>query len=249
MILDYVSKANSLPFEQQVAQNFTAELQQSLSLQISIVLSGTLRIHYRNHTRQFHRHDIFFFPPFEAYSVIDSNDSCRVLSIRIDSDYINHLCPDVSNLSFQQCHITRDLSNQIYYRICQDFAVIIFNNLKTEFSSRLKMLSAANDMVIAIFDTYGIRMESSVVHDYSTERVQQILSYINENYMNKLTVTDMAAHLNIHPQYFSSFFHKHFHVSFVEYLTTFRLNHSMEELLHTDHSILEIALNNGFANH
>lgn len=54
----------------------------------------------------------------------------------------------------------------------------------------------------------------------------------------------MAAHLNIHPQYFSSFFHKHFHVSFVEYLTTFRLNHSMEELLHTDHSILEIALNN-----
>lgn len=249
MILDYVSKSNSLPFEQQVAQNFTAELQQSLSLQISIVLNGSLQIHYRNHTRQFHTHDIFFFPPFEAYSVINSSDSCRVLTIQIDSDYINHLCPDVSNLTFQQCHLTTDLSNPAYYRVCKDFAVIIFNNLKTEFSSRLKMLSAANDMVITIFDTYGIRMESSVVHDYSTERVRQILTYMNENYKNKLTVTDISSHLGIHPQYFSTFFHKHFHVSFVEYLTTFRINHSLEELLHTDHSILEIALNNGFANH
>ena len=66
MILDYVSNTSGLPFEQQVSQNFTSELQWSSALQISFVLSGSLQIHYNNHTRDFQTHDIFFFPPFET---------------------------------------------------------------------------------------------------------------------------------------------------------------------------------------
>lgn len=249
MIYDYVSNALGLPFEQQVSQSFTSELQWSPALQISFILSGALQIHYNNHTREFRTYDIYFFPPFETYSVISSTTTTRVLSLKIDFEYINSLCPDVKNLAMQRNHISCDISNPVYCKLCQDFATIIFNNLKNEISSRLKLLQAANDIIITLFDTYGIKTDSLFLHDYSSKRVSEILLYINNNYMNKFTVSDIASSLGIHPQYFSSFFQKNFHVSFVEYLNTFRVNHSLTELLYTEHSILEIALAHGFSNH
>lgn len=249
MILDYVSNSSGFPLEQQVSQNFTSELQWSSAFFISIVLNGSLHIHYKNHTHEFHTHDIFFFPPFETYSVSSSVPGTRVLSIKVDSEYINKLCPDVARLTMQQHHISFDLNNSIYCRICRNFSTIIFNNLKNEVSSRLKLLQAANDIMITIFDTYGMKSETEAAPEYSRERMIKILQYMNANYHQKLLVTDISAFLGIHPQYFSSFFQKNFHVGFVEYLNTYRVNHSMAELLYTDHSILEIAINHGFSNH
>lgn len=248
MIFDYVSNALNLPFEQHVTTNFTSELQWSPALQITFVLNGSLQIHYNNHTREFRAHDICFFPPFVTFSVISSMPQTQLLSVQIDFDYINYLCPNVQNLSMQRNHISCDITNPVYCRLCQNFSTIIFNNLKNEITSRIKLLQAANDMVITLFDTYGIKTDSSP-HDYSGKRISKILQYINDNYMNKLSVSDIASFLGIHPQYFSSFFQKNFHVSFVEYLTTFRVNHSLTALLYTDHSILEIALENGFSSH
>lgn len=249
MILDYVSNTSGLPFEQQVSQNFTSELQWSSALQISFVLSGSLQIHYNNHTRDFQTHDIFFFPPFETYSIISSTPSTRVLSLKIDFEYIACLCPDVRHLTLQRNHINCDLSDPLYCSLCRDFSTIIFNNLKNEISSRLKLLQAANHIIITLFDSYGTRTDAPFLQNYSGKRIAEILSYINSNYMNKLTVSDIASSLGIHPQYFSTFFQKNFHVSFVEYLNTFRINHSLEELIYTEHSILEIALAHGFSSH
>lgn len=249
MILDYISNASGLPFEQQVSQNFTSELQWNSTLQISFVLRGSLHIHYKNHTREFRTHDIYFFPPFETYSVISSDPATRVLSVKIDSNYINRLCPDVQLLAMQQSHVSCDITNPVYTRLCHDFSTIVFNNLKNEFSSQLKLLQAANDMIITLFDSYGSKMDSAIIPEYASERITQILQYINENYMNRFSVADIASYLGIHPQYFSTFFQKHFHTGFIEYLNTFRVNHSMSELLYTNHSILELALNHGFNNH
>lgn len=249
MILDYISNASGLPFEQQITQNFTPELQWTPSFEISILMAGFLEIHYKNHTRRFRCHDIFFFLPFETYTVTNADPSTRVLTIRIDSDYIDRLCPENKTLTIQQNHVSCDMSNDNYLQLCRDFSVMIFITLKHEVTSRLKLIQAVNDMVILLFDNYGVRISDNVLPEYSRERIIQILQYINENYMHKLTVKDIASHLGVHPQYFSTLFQKNFHTGFLEYLNTFRVNHSIEELLYTNHSILEISLNHGFSNH
>lgn len=249
MILDYISNSLGLPFEQSISQNFTSELQWTSRLEIAFVLNGSLQIHYKNHTRHFRAHDIFFFLPYETYTIIESTPDAQIFSIRIDIEYLDRLCPDFKRITMQQNHISSDISNPVYYRLCQNFAAIIFNNQKNEVTSRLKILQAANDMITALLDIYGIKNDNSYSPDYSSERIGMILTYINANYMNRVTLNGIASNLGIHPQYFSTFFQKNFHMGFVEYLNTFRINHSLSELLYTEHSILEIAINHGFSNH
>ena len=249
MILDYTSNASGLPFTQQVFHKFSAELRWSPNMEVAIVLSGNIKIHYRNHSRDFFTHDIFFFQPFETSSIISSSGDAKVLSLSIDSDYINRLCSEISGISMQQCHIGADLSNPVYVSICRDLSTIIFNNLKNETCSKLKLLSAITNILITIIETYGIKNPVNVSREYNLDRIVNILHYINEHFSEKITVNDIAAHIGVHPQYFSSFFSKSFHTSFVDYLTTYRVNNSLARLLYTDDSILNIALDNGFSNH
>lgn len=249
MILDYVSKTTSLPFSQQVATSFTSELQWSSNLIVSIVLEGSLSIHYKNHNRDFQTHDIYFFPPFETFSVITSSEHTRVLTLQIDSTFINKLCPDVINLKMQQDHISYDLGSKTYYSLCCDFSTIIFNNLKTEMCTNLKLLDAVTNIVITIFESYGIKSGKEQKHEYYTDRIIDILHYINDFYSEKISINDIAGHLNIHPQYFSTFFNRHFHTSFTDYLTSYRINRSIMDLRSSNDSILDIAIKNGFSNH
>lgn len=249
MILDYVSSTDALPFEQQVAQNFTSELQWSPNFMVGIVLSGALSIHYKNHTRQFSLHDICFFPPFETFSVVSSAKHTRVLYLMTDSSYIGRLCPDVNRLLLHQNHISQDFNNSAYTGICEDFAVIIFNNLKQELCSKMKLLSAMTHIITTIFEHYGVLQEEIVRADYYRDRSIQILEYIKNHYAGRLTVTDIAAHLGLHPQYFSTLFHREFGTGFVDYLTSYRVNQSITELMNSDKSILEIAVGHGFGSH
>lgn len=249
MILDYTSHSNPLPFTQQVSHSFTSELQWSPNFLISVVLKGNISIHYRNHTRDFATNDYFFFPPFELFSFPQAEAETRVLTFSVDADFINHLCPDIDSLILQQSHLSCNLNNETYLRICRGFSAIIFNNLKNETCSRLKLLEAITDILITLFETYGIKNEDAVRHEYATDRVIAILHYINEHYTSRITVGDIADYLGIHPQYFSSFFSKNFHTGFVDYLTTFRINRSLERLVYSDDSILTIALDYGFSNH
>lgn len=84
MISDYTSNPFGLPYVQQVYEKFTPELQWSQNFIVGIVLKGNFEIHYGNHTRRFNEHDIFFFPPFEAFSVITSQSETKVLFLCVD---------------------------------------------------------------------------------------------------------------------------------------------------------------------
>ena len=109
MILDYVSRTGALPFEQQIAQNFTSELQWSPNFMVGIILEGALSIHYGNHTRQFALHDIFFFPPFDTFSFVRSEARTRALLLMVHADYISSLCPDVRRLFLHQNHVSAEI--------------------------------------------------------------------------------------------------------------------------------------------
>ena len=251
MVLDYTSNTSSgLPFTQMVLEDFTPELQWSADFSIFVVLEGTLSVNYKNHTRELNAYDMFFFAPFETYSIISATKNASLLNISIDSSYIRKLCPDVESLEMQQSHITKNMGNQVYINLCKYFAIIIFNNLKTETCSKLKLLDAANGMLITIFEAYGVKSDDALMgKGYVLDRVSDIMKYINDHYSEKITVADISSSLGIHPQYFSTFFTKHFSTSFVEYLTSFRINQSMERLIYSNDSILDIAIACGFSNH
>lgn len=249
MIHNFSGKPKGLPYSQQVYDEFAPDLQWSQNFMLGTVLAGELKIQYENHTRSFTEHDIFFFLPFETFSVLSARRDTKVLFLCVDADFMNTIMPELAHLSLQKHYISHDLNNKVYYQVCCDIATILFKNKKSDPCSRLKLLDALANILITVFENYGARSEGAKKYDYATERMIDILNYINENYTEKITVNDISSYLGIHPQYFSAFFTKHFHTGFVEYLTSFRVNASLGKLINSKDNILNIALCNGFSNH
>ncbi len=238
-----------LPYSQSLKSNFTSELRWSENMQLGFLLSGSLRIRHTNHVREYLMHDIFFFLPFESWSVIQEDSDTMVFMLEIEPDFLKTTCPDIKRLYLQRHHLTADLTNTIYRKACRYYSSIVFNDLKKELCSDMKVLSAVTNLITLIFETYGITKDEIAAKDYNEERTVRILSYLEEHYTEKISVSDIASHVGLHPQYFSTFFKNRFGVKFIDYLTTFRINSSLPDLLRTDHSILEVAIDHGFSNH
>ena len=75
---------------------------------------------------------------------------------------------------------------------------------------------------------------------------KNILTYIQEHYSERITISELAAYSGLSGNYFSAFFKNHFGMTFTHYLTGYRIEQACTLLETTDLSVTEIALQTGF---
>lgn len=88
--------------------------------------------------------------------------------------------------------------------------------------------------------------EERPVHSSKSKLVKEILDYMENNYTEQITLSDMAAHVHISREYLCRIFSRMSGMSPITYLNRYRVQKSMELLLETDKSITEIAHLCGF---
>lgn len=79
-------------------------------------------------------------------------------------------------------------------------------------------------------------------------RLKRVCQYIEHHYNEDITLQDMAQYINLSPTYLSKLFAKNMNMGFLQYLNKVRLDHVVLDLIHTNRSIIDIALQNGFSN-
>ena len=79
------------------------------------------------------------------------------------------------------------------------------------------------------------------------DAVEKIVQYIDENYMQKITLNDLAQVSKYNRNYISQFFKSNLGVNFYDYLTRIRLREATLALGQTNRSVSEIALSHGFS--
>jgi two-component system response regulator YesN len=80
----------------------------------------------------------------------------------------------------------------------------------------------------------------------NTDIMRRALNYINENYQQNITLEAVAGHVHLNTSYFSSLFKKEMGIKFSDYLNKIRIDKSKQLLVHSQYSILDIALMVGF---
>ena len=78
------------------------------------------------------------------------------------------------------------------------------------------------------------------------EALEQVMGYIEENYDQKLTLEQVAAHVQYNRTYLSTLFKKSTGILFNDYIIRVRLRHALEALGDETRSIVGIALDCGF---
>ncbi|MFD0713537.1 response regulator [Paenibacillus sp. GCM10027626] len=76
--------------------------------------------------------------------------------------------------------------------------------------------------------------------------IERALSYIEQNYMDRCPLQKVAAHVYLHPNYFSALFKQETGLGYTQYLTQLRLEKAGLLLLHTDARVAEIAREVGY---
>lgn len=82
----------------------------------------------------------------------------------------------------------------------------------------------------------------------SLEKMKLILKYIENNYMNKITIEGIAQEVGLSQSHFMKYFKNTMGTSFIEYLNEYRLTMASRLLLSSDSSVLAIAEEVGFEN-
>ena len=78
--------------------------------------------------------------------------------------------------------------------------------------------------------------------------MKQIIKYIENNYMEKITIETMAQELGLSQSHFMKFFKNTMGTTFIDYLNEYRLTMASRLLISSDSSILDIAAEVGFDN-
>jgi len=80
------------------------------------------------------------------------------------------------------------------------------------------------------------------------DKLSRITSYMKKHYHEDITLAGVAAEFGFSPTYLSRMFQKYASVSYKTYLLNLRTEYGLREMMNTDHSLNDVALNNGFPN-
>lgn len=95
---------------------------------------------------------------------------------------------------------------------------------------------------------YVAKNEHNAADSDVEERLKAVLAYIQANYRQQLGIKDLAEVCHFSQVHFMNFFKKMVGMTCVEYINRYRLEKAAFDLLLSDHTVMETALENGFHN-
>lgn len=80
------------------------------------------------------------------------------------------------------------------------------------------------------------------------EKLKEVLSYIQSNYRETLTIEELASVCHFSQTHFMNFFKRYAGMTCIEYINHYRITRAAADLVETERQVMDIALENGFRN-
>lgn len=167
---------------------------------------------------------------------IDVKDFLKQFSEQINNGTYN---PDTLNFLKKNCYdhqvppadLKHFLLSNLYKTIPERFSG------DTDYSSILYSSETFDQLLNSYYD---ITSKTSFLKDMRTE-VANAIRYIEQNYMNSITLCDVADVVSISPNYLSKLFKNELGESFNNYLNTVRIHKAIDLLENTNKKVYEVA--------
>lgn len=97
------------------------------------------------------------------------------------------------------------------------------------------------------FSTLTTPVAASAPYNH-IDRIRTVISYVQEHYMDTVSLDEAASLLGYNKTYFCRFFKQNMGLSFLNYVNEIRLSHVYQDLMETDLPVSWIMEKNGFSN-
>ena len=121
---------------------------------------------------------------------------------------------------------------------------------KKEFAYELKVQSLFLELLYLLVTEFmeTERDKKTIRQKQHLDKLSHITSYIKKHYSQDITLESVADIFGFSPTYLSRMFKRYADVSYKTYLLDLRTEYGLREMMGTDHSLNDVALNNGFPN-
>ena len=217
------------------------------NIEFDFVLSGKIKGRINKDYVEVNVGSFFFVNSGELHETEASDKNMiNAITILLSYDLLKEYCPkiDLYYFDFVGNEEAEERIKKLIIKCAEIYAK------KEEFYELELSIILREICYILLKDCKRIKEESNLARyeDKSSINIKKAISYMEENYDLDLSLKDIAFEIGMVPTYFSRFFKKSTGETFYCYLNKIRLYHAYKELMNTDESITEIALNNGFKN-
>lgn len=208
--------------------------------ELIFVAQGMLSVLTQTGTHPEGQEDIFLLNTGEKYSAF--SDECVIVSLKLDpSLFLEH-----DDIIFD-CNSGGSPAKEKYYNLKHLLARLVKISADTAQRPEYLTRSMLNLLIHELCTNFKGEKKNSLQSKKYLERLDLLTGYINENFRDNLSLSDVAEYAHLSVPYLSTFFDKYFGMSFLTYYTNVRLHHAVAQLMSSDESIEKIALDNGFS--
>lgn len=224
-------------------------------IELSYTISGTIndftikKEHFRTKPGQ-----ILVVNTQVIHSVVAHNrGNGKALSIIFPFDYVANYYPDIKHQvieinDYNKLNDDQKLAYSDLQGLLMQFYLIYFSDLKFKF---LQMQELVDQVLLLLMSKFT--KENDQVQDisqrkiYATNRLLLITQYVNKHFQENITLDSIARSCHISKEYLARFFKKQMEITVDTYINNVRAQYAHNELRNSNHSLTEVALNNGFS--
>lgn len=248
---EHIDYPYDLPINIDIVQIESYPLHWHNAIQIFLVLEGKLEIEIGLDKYQIEAGEVEIVNPNEVHSLNTITDKNLLMVFTIDPSFFQEYYHGAKDMFYYADSSKREIQQSAKYDQLRESLAVLFyevlakhKNYKSEVHQQLLslMFYLLNNFHYLYYE--GENLEDD---DLELERYHRIVSYITNNYMEKVSLQEIADREFLTSQYLSYKIKATFGHGFNDYLNLTRVEESVKLLLNTDMNITEISQEVGFS--
>lgn len=248
---EYIEYMKDLPIKLYLANIIEYPLHWKDSIEILFVLKGTINVGIETEIYTLKEKEIEIINANEIYSIKSDDEDNLVLILNIDPNFFERYYDDAKEIFFYTNSLDDNIQEgEKYYVLRRYISILLYESVskiddyEDEMEDNLLglMYHLLNNFHYLFYEEESLRED-----EVQLERYHRIIKYLSNNYMNKVSLQEIADKEFLSSQYLSYKIKDTFGQSFNDFLNGIRVEESRKLLLDTDKNILEISEEVGFS--
>ena len=224
-------------------------------IEITYVRKGTMCYKVNNLVYHLKEGDIIFNNSGALHSgTMENQEDCTYIPVTFDPRLIYGFFQSTINSKYVDPVIQDSLlpaicidQSEPWHRPFREYLlrIIALDEKKPDFYE-LDITICLQSMWRLLLEHITYEPQASRENSLEYDRIKKILSYIEDNYQNKITLNDIAGHIHLCESECTRLFKRHMNTTLFAFLQEYRIERSLE-FLQAGEPVSTVALNTGFS--
>ena len=224
-------------------------------IEITYVRKGTMCYKVNNLVYHLKEGDIVFNNSGALHSgTMENQEDCAYIPVTFDPRLIYGFFQSTINSKYVDPVIQDSMlpaicidQSESWHRPFREYLlrIIALDEKKPDFYE-LDITICLQSMWRLLLEHITYEPQASRENSLEYDRIKKILSYIEDNYQNKITLNDIAGHIHLCESECTRLFKRHMNTTLFAFLQEYRIERSLE-FLQSGEPVSTVALNTGFS--